>query len=148
MSARIDDRWSYEGLRTIRLENARVAVDVMPDLGGRVHRLVDKRGDRDLLWHSPRVRPHRANLHDNFDDHWPGGWDEAFPGGAPSPNRYGDQLPYMGELWTSAAAHRIVRDEAGGVELELVLATPITPARWTRRLMLEGDDPVLRIGYR
>jgi hypothetical protein len=148
MSARIDDRWTYHGLRVVRLENARLAIDVLPDLGGKILRIVDKLGDRDVLWHSPRVEPHRAELHANFDDHWPGGWDEAFPGGAPSPNRYGDQLPYMGELWTTSAAHRIVRDDPSGVELELVLQTPITPARWTRRLVLEGDDPVLRIGYR
>ncbi|HKV68834.1 MAG TPA: hypothetical protein VJN72_12165, partial [Gaiellales bacterium] len=89
MGARIDDRWHYHGLRTVRLENARLAVDVLPELGGKILRLIDKRGDRDLLWHSPRVEPHRAELHANFDDHWPGGWDEAFPGGAPSPNRYG-----------------------------------------------------------
>jgi Domain of unknown function (DUF5107) len=148
MGARIDDRWAYHGLRVVRLENRHLAVDVMPELGGKIWRIVDKQGDRDVLWHSPRVEPHRAELHANFDDHWPGGWDEAFPGGAPSPNRYGDQLPYMGELWTAAAAHRIVRADPGGVELELVLPTPITPARWTRRLVLEGDDPVLRIDYR
>jgi hypothetical protein len=148
MGARIDDRWTYHGLQVVRLENARLAVDVMPELGGKILRIVDKRGDRDVLWHSPRVEPHRAELHANFDDHWPGGWDEAFPGGAPSLNRYGDQLPYMGELWTTAAAHRIVRADPGGVELELTLATPITPARWTRRLVLDGDAPVLRIGYR
>jgi hypothetical protein len=148
MGARIDDRWQYHGLRTVRLENARLAVDVLPELGGKILRLIDKRGDRDLLWHSPRVEPHRAELHANFDDHWPGGWDEAFPGGAPSPNRYGDQLPYMGELWTTTASHRIARNDPAGVELELTLTTPITPARWTRRLTLAGDDPVLRIAYR
>ena len=148
MGARIDDRWQYHGLRTVRLENARLAVDVLPELGGKILRLIDKRGDRDVLWHSPRVEPHRAELHANFDDHWPGGWDEAFPGGAPSPNRYGDQLPYMGELWTTAASYRIVRNDPAGVELELDLTTPITPALWTRRLSLSGDDPVLRIAYR
>jgi len=92
MSARIHDGWTYHGLRVVRLENARLAIDVMPELGGKILRIVDKRGDRDVLWHSPRVEPHRAELHANFDDHWPGGWDEAFPGGAPSPNRYGDQV--------------------------------------------------------
>ena len=148
MGARIDDQWGYRGLRVIRLENSRIAVDVMPELGGKIFRIIDKAGDRDVLWHSPRVQPHRAALHDNFDDHWPGGWDEAFPGGAPSPNRYGDQLPYMGELWTTEAADRIVRADSGGVELELVLETPITPARWTRRLILDDDSPVLRIAYR
>lgn len=148
MGARIDDRWQYHGLRTVRLENARLAVDILPELGGKILRLIDKRGDRDVLWHSPRVEPHRAELHANFDDHWPGGWDEAFPGGAPSPNRYGDQLPYMGELWTTEASYRIARDDPAGVELELDLTTPITPARWRRRLSLSGDDPVLRIAYR
>lgn len=148
MGARIDDRWAYNGLQTIRLENSRVAVDVMPELGGKVLRIIDKPGDRDVLWHSPRVEPHAAALHANFDDHWPGGWDEAFPGGAPSLNRYGDELPYMGELWTTAASHRILRNDPGGVALELDLVTPITPARWTRTLSLEGDDPVLRVSYR
>jgi hypothetical protein len=148
MGARVDDRWAYNGLRVVRLENARLAVDVVPELGGKILRLVDKRGDRDVLWHSPRVEPHRAELHANFDDHWPGGWDEAFPGGAPSPNRYGDMLPYMGELWTTHAEHRIVRAGPDAVELELLLQTPITPARWTRRLVLPGDDPVLRVDYR
>jgi hypothetical protein len=148
MAARIDDRWAYEGLQTIRLENARLALDVMPELGGKIYRLVDKAADRDLLWHSPRVSPHRAGLHANFDDHWPGGWDEAFPGGAPSPNRYGDQLPYMGELWTTEASPRITEGGPDRVALELELTTPITPARWLRTISLEGDDPVVRIDYR
>jgi hypothetical protein len=148
MGARVDTNWTYHGLDSVRIENARVAVDVLPELGGKILRLIDKRGDRDLLWHSPRVEPHRAELHANFDDHWPGGWDEAFPGGAPSLDRYGDQLPYMGELWTTSASARVVRADPGGVELELVLTTPITPARWTRRLRLDADDPILHVSYR
>jgi len=50
---------------------------------------------------APYLCMHRAELHANFDDHWAGGWDEAFPGGVPTPNRYGDLLPHMGELWIS-----------------------------------------------
>jgi len=148
MGARIDDAWAHHGLRTVRLENARLAVDVLPELGGKILRLIDKQADCDVLWHSPRVAPHRVELHANFDDHWPGGWDEAFPGGAPSPNRYGDMLPYMGELWTTAAGYRIVEDRPARAELELELTTPITPACWTRRLSLIDDEPVLRIAYR
>jgi len=148
MACRIDHRWHYNGLRTIRIENAHLALDVMPELGGKIHRLIDKGADRDLLWHSPRVEPHPAELHANFDDHWPGGWDEAFPGGAPSLNRYGDELPYMGELWTTAARWRIVADGPKRAELELELTTPITPARWVRRISIEDGSPVVRIAYR
>ena len=59
--------------------------------------VVDKARDVDLMWKNARVRPHVAPLHGNFDDHWAGGWDEAFPGGAVSQNRYGDTLPYRPE---------------------------------------------------
>jgi galactose mutarotase-like enzyme len=148
MPCRIDDRWAYSGLTCIRLENEQLAVDVLPELGGKIHRLVDKARDEDVLWHSPRVEPHRAPLHANFDDHWSGGWDEAFPGGAPSTNRFGDELPYMGEVWTQSFSSQIVEDSPRRVELLLRATTPITPARWERRLSLEAGAPVLRVRYR
>ena len=148
MSARIDASWSYEGLHCIRLENRAIALDLLPELGGKILHLIDKRGDRDVLWHSPRVRPHRAALHASFDDHWAGGWDDVFPGGAPSSNRYGDVIPYLGELWTQASEWRIERAGPAAVELVQWVDTPITPARWERRITLEGDDPVVRIAYR
>ncbi len=148
MGCRIDDAWTYRGLRCIRLENEHLAVDVLPELGGNIFRFIDKARDHDLLWKSPRVRPHRAELHANFDDHWAGGWDEAFPGGAPSPNRYGDELPYMGELWTQRARHEIVESGPDAVELAVTIETPITPARWTRRLRIERGSPTLAISYR
>src|SRR3977135_1783483 len=112
MACRIDDGWAYRGLSCIRLENEHLAIDVLPELGGNIFRFIDKARDHDLLWKSPRGQPHRAALHANFDDHWAGGWDEAFPGGAPSPNRYGDQLPYMGALWTTGGWARSGRHTA------------------------------------
>ena len=74
----------------------------LPERGGNIFRLIDKPRDLDLLWKSPRVVPHLAAIHADFDDHWAGGWDDAFPGGRSSRNRYGDLLPYMGEVWTAA----------------------------------------------
>ncbi len=147
MTCRLDANWAYRGLDVVRLENEHVAVDVMPQLGGHIYRLIDKARDHDILWKSPRVTPHRAELHANFDDHWAGGWDEVFPGGAPSHNRYGDAVPYMGELWTQHATCEVVEDGPGAVELIVRIVTPITPARWERRLRLERGSPVLRVAY-
>ena len=148
MTCRVDDRWAYNGLACIRLENEHVAVDVLPELGGKIQHFVDKARDHDVLWHSPRVEPHRAELHANFDDHWSGGWDEAFPGGAPSTNRYGDELPYMGELWTQSFTSEIVENSPRRAEVVLCATTPITPARWARRLSLDAGSPALRVHYR
>jgi hypothetical protein len=41
----------------------------------------------------------------------------------------------------------VTADGPDAVELTLRIVTPITPARWERRLRLERDSPVLRIGY-
>jgi galactose mutarotase-like enzyme len=145
---RIDEHWGYRGLTCIRFENEHIGVDLVPDLGGHIHRFVDKARDHDVLWHSPRVPLHRAELHANFDDHWSGGWDEAFPNGVPGPNRYGDQLAYMGEVWTAPCEWEVAAGGPNRVELVLRFTTPITPARWERRYVLEAGSPVLRVQYR
>ena len=54
----------------------------------------------------------------------------------------------MGELWTQPLASEIVGNGPDQVELLLRATTPITPARWQRRLSLEHNSPVLRVRYR
>lgn len=147
MTCRLDPYWSYRGLRCLRLENEHLAVDVLPDLGGKIHRLIDKRADRDLLWHSDRVQPHRAPLHADFDDHWAGGWDDVFPTGERSHNRAGEQLPHMGELWTGQADWEVLVDSPSRIEIALSLKTPITPAHWLRRISLEAQTPSVVLAY-
>ena len=71
--------------------------------GANIFRLIDKARDLDLLWKSPRVKPHLAAIHADFDDHWAGGWDDAFPGGRACRNRYGD-LP--GRTWARCGRRR------------------------------------------
>jgi hypothetical protein len=148
LACSIDGRWTYEGLRCVRLENEHLAVEVLPELGGKIYRLIDKARDLDVLWKSPRVRPHRAQLHANFDDHWSGGWDELFPCAASSPDRYGDLLPYGGELWTQECAWEVAEADRDRVELVLTVTSPITPARFERRLTVTAGDPILRIRYK
>jgi len=148
LTCRLDTRWSYRGLRCLRLENEHLAVDVLPELGGKIFRLIDKRADRDVLWHSDRVQPHRAQLHADFDDHWSGGWDEIFPTGERSRNRAGEALPHMGELWTACAEWQVLEDTPRRAEISLVTKTPITPARWQRRISLQAGSRALRLAYR
>jgi galactose mutarotase-like enzyme len=148
MPCRFDPYWRYNGLECLRIENEHLTLDVLPELGAKIYRLIDKSRDHNLVWHSPRVRPHIAAVHSNFDDHWSGGWDEAFPGGAPSPNRYGDELPYMGELWTSEAQWSVEECSPRRIELTFSITTPITTATWERRLTLDAESPVVRLAYR
>ncbi len=148
MTCRFDPHWRYHSLECLRIENEHVAVDVLPEMGAKIYHLIDKGRDQDILWHSPRIAPHAVALHANFDDHWSGGWDEAFPGGAPSQNRYGDDLPYMGELWTQRAEWRLEQCNNAEVTVAFTVTTPITPARWERRLTILAGSPTVQLSYR
>jgi hypothetical protein len=145
---RVDDRWSYDGLPAIRIENAALAIDVLPGMGAKILNMVDKRHDRQVLWRNPRVRVRPGPMHADVDDYFAGGWDDAFPTGDPCRNEHGDALPYMGEIWNLALTPHIL---AAGPH-EAVVAfdghTPITPARWTRTLRLSAGEPVLRLTTR
>lgn len=146
MSARVVEGWSLGGIPALILENARLRVTVLPELGGHVLELVDKEADRNLLWSNPRTPPRRAPYGAHFDDWWSGGWDEIFPTGDRA-DLHGEQLPYMGELWSvpwtadaGATGERAWIAASG-------LAT-MAPARLERTLELRDDEPVLRARYR
>ena len=55
MTVRIDDAWTYHGLRVVKLENEFLTLEVLPERGGNIFRLIDKARDLDLLWESPRA---------------------------------------------------------------------------------------------
>jgi hypothetical protein len=147
VTARIETAWRLHGLECLRLENQHLAMSILPERGGNIFSLVDKTLDRDVLWKALRVTPRLAPLKGNFDDYWAGGWDEAFPGGAPSLNRHGDELPYMGEVWSTPATWRIEQGGPELVELRLDVETPITPARFSRTIRLRDREPSVEIEY-
>jgi hypothetical protein len=144
MAVRIDPHWSYRGLPAVRMENRHMAVEVLPDAGAKIFRVIDKAADRNVLWENTRIPPHRAPIFASIDDHWSGGWDEVFPTGGPSIDRYGEASPYLGELWSASSWKWAIDARPGEVSLECSLETPITPARYTRTLTLTEDSPVLR----
>lgn len=140
--------WAYAGHPVVRLENELLRADVVPRLGGKILHLVDKLGDREVLWRNPRVVPRAGPLQANVDDYFAGGWDDAFPTGDGCENEYGDALPYMGEVWNLALRPEL--DYSASDEVSVVLAgqTPITPARWTRTLSLRAGEPLMRLETR
>lgn len=146
MSAQVSTGSVPGGFRSISLENRYLRVTVIPELGGKVHELIDRAAGLDLLWHNGRTPPRRAPYGAHFDDWWSGGWDEIFPTGDRA-ELHGEQLPYMGELWSVPwdARTKVTQDEA---TLRASTYATIAPAHVERTLTLRGDEPVLRAQYR
>ena len=139
---------TWEDLPALVLENGLVSVTVVPSMGGHVASLVDVAGGRELLWRNPRLTPRLAPYGAWFDDWWSGGWDEIFPGGDLS-TLHGEKLPYMGELWCApwSASSTEAPDGSEAAVITTVLGN-IAAARFTRRLALRADQPVLWASYR
>ncbi len=146
MSARVETEWSYRGLRVLRLENELVRLDILPELGAKVYNLIHKAADRNLLWHNPRIVPHRAPFGANFDNHWAGGWDEPFPNGAECVYA-GETMPYLGELWAQSWRWEVLEGGPQRASIHLWCDGPITPARVEKTITLGQSSPVVRFQH-
>lgn len=144
MTLTVEEIVGAGGLAMVRIENAALTLDVIPHLGGKIVRLVDKQARRDVLWHNPAIGPARAECGSNFDDHFSGGWDDIFPNAAECVDSSGRRLPHMGEIWTLPLDHT-VRSSPTEVRLQMSGVTPVTATRWTRTLVVAGDEPVVEL---
>lgn len=135
--------WSYRGFQACTLENEILRVTVLPQVGAKIHQMIFKPADRDLLYHHPRVEVRQPVFGGNVDNWWTGGIDEALPTGAPCVVD-GEELPYLGEGWSMPWTARQVSATAvtfsrGGV---------ITPFHVERTMELEPGKPFVRMRHR
>jgi len=146
MSPRVSTSWSFNGVQALVLENDRLRVVVLPDLGGKVWQVTDRRVRRDLLWQNPRTTARSVPFGSTYDDVFFGGWDELFPNDVPE-ELVGEAFPDHGELWASAWAWR-VEDRGDAVSVTLTLDTPISACRIEKTLTLADGASDLAVSWR
>jgi hypothetical protein len=142
----IDTNWMYYGFRALVLENRYLRAVLLPELGGKIWSLVDKRADREILWHNPRVPPRPAVYGACYDDWFCGGWDELFPTDAAA-TVDGDHYPDHGEWWALPFAWS-VEQEADAVLVTLRCPGVVTTTHTAKRVVLRADEPQLHITQR
>lgn len=139
---RIGFDWSYRGFQACILENEFLRLAYIPEIGAKLHEMVYKPLDRDLLFHHPRVELRQPVFGANVDNWWTGGMDDAIPTGHPC-EVDGEELPFLGEVWSlpwqveqvSTTAVRFTRD---GI---------VTPLRISRLVELRPAETFIRVGY-
>ena len=139
---RISFDWSYRGFRTCILENELLRVTVIPEVGAKVHELVFKPADRDLLYHHPRVELRRPVFGVNADNWWTGGIDDAIPTGHPCMVDH-EELPFLGEVWSLAWS----AEQDGADAVRFTRNGVITPFRIERRMELRSGEPFVRMRH-
>src|SRR5688572_14774315 len=138
--------WHYHGCQVLRLENEFVSIEILPELGGKIYRWIDKRQKRDYLWQHPRIKPTLVPETTNYDDTFSGGWDDLFPNGGACQHA-GEFYPDHGEYWTKRFEWS-VDESADVITLRLSALGAVTPTRIERFITLATGSPKVDIRYK
>jgi len=81
------------------LENKFLKAEIIPELGGRIDGLVNKKTDFNWVWKNKYLNNTSVKKGSNYDENWQGGWEELFPNDAVEKFSWG--LGYdHGETWS------------------------------------------------
>lgn len=127
---------------SIVLENAHLRIVVLPEIGAKIFEFTDKRTDRDLLFHHPRVEIRPPVFGVNVDNWWSGGIDDAFPTGQQA-HVNGEDLPFLGEVWSLPWSVEVLSP----FSIKLSRMGIITPFLMEKTLTLKADSTFLNIEY-
>ncbi len=144
-TVRIDADYTWRGFRAIVMENRALRAMFLPELGGKLWSLVDKRTDREVLWHNPRMDPRPAAYGATYDDWFCGGWDELFPNDAPTTHA-GELYPDHGEWWALPFTWRVSRDDTS-CTLHLTRNGVVTNTSVVKDVTLRADTTMLEFQY-
>jgi galactose mutarotase-like enzyme len=143
--SRIDD------FAALHVDTGVLALALIPELGGKISSLRDRRTGREWLWRHPRMAYRRVARGGSYTAQADtGGWDECFPSVAPceypaSPWA-GAAVQDHGELWSQAATLD-VQEDAGRVQLHTRWQGDALPYTFERTLTLTAGSNRVRFEY-
>ncbi len=149
---RINDEFTFPGLRLLVIENEVIRVTILLDKGTDVYEFLHKPSDTDFMWRSPRgVRPPMMNLDGKpsavgpFSDYYEGGWQECLPNGGRVCVYKNCEMGLHGEVWGIPWRHQVIENSPECVSVRLWCRTPRSPYLLARTMTLVSQSPVLRI---
>jgi len=131
-----------EGVLVIRAENDQLALEIAPQLGGRITSIYHKKLEKEFLWHNKAVGLAQNKTGADYDSNFWGGIDELLPNDIPETV---DSIAYPdhGELWTTSLSHEIT---PGGISVEGTL--PLSGLYYRKTLSLHANEPEIEVRYK
>ena len=139
------------GYRAITIENAQLAVTVLPEKGGEIYAIVYKPRELDVLWKAPwgLHRPNSALAAEGGSEAawmnvYGGGWQGIFPNGGDSCVYRQATLGFHGEASTADWDYRCVGSDAfARIELDVQLVR--SPFALRREISIEKASQEVRV---
>lgn len=144
MISDIDARTEYHRIRQLVLENDRLKLTILPEVGGKIYDLILKSSGRNLLWHNPRILPQTYPIDGNFDNYWCGGWDEGFPT-CDECDHKGEHYPNLGELRSLRWEVKTAEETEQGATVQLGAYGPINPVQARKTVTLHRGQASLSV---
>lgn len=128
----------------LRIHTDHLALNLIPDAGGKILDLVERAAGFNLLWQNPRIPLARTYAGAPFDDVWCGGWDDMFPTDIPCEvdgNTYHDH----GDLWIGPWAWDVVSDTGEEAVVHLCRDSPSLPCRVDKWISVDRSSSEIRL---
>ena len=142
------------GLDAVRLQNDRVDLVIVPQAGGKILDLVDRRSGRDWLWKNPHIPISIAEREYNFGKEMDsGGWDEVLlsvkPGRIRTASEHIAAIPDHGDLLTADwTVENLQVDSNNDLICDMATTGHSARYRFERRIRIPDNRPVVELSYR
>lgn len=148
---RISDKWQYNGMQVVWLENDLIRIGVLVGRGADVFEFRYKPGDVNFLLRLPgeiknpgKVFAQRRDTTNQMEDYYYGGWQETLPNSAPF-NYRGASLGQHGEVWGIPWDYSIVTNSPKEVAVKCRTRPMRTPLLVEKTLTITKGSPELKV---
>lgn len=147
----ITDRWHFDGIQAVVLENAHIRVVILPGKGADIIEFRHKASDTNYLLsqpgglRNPQKTTPSAYGDTPFLDFFTGGWNDVLPNGGPGVVYQGAALGQHGEASLLAWDYAIVEQRPEQVSVKLWVSLLRTPFRVEKQLTLKADSSTLQL---
>lgn len=147
----VSDQWTFNGLKTIILENELLRIVILVDKGTDIVEFRYKPSDVDVLLQMPAgVRNPKQDVPSapnsgTFLDYFSGGWNEVLPNGGPFVNYRGAELGQHGEISLVPWRYAILKQSADQVIVRFNVDAIRTPFSVEKTITLNQNEAKLHI---
>ena len=149
--ARYCDKYKYDDLRVIVMENELIRLSMLLDQGTDIFEFLYKPKDVDFMLRTPNGIRNRAKYAASWEtdfsfmDYYEGGWQELFPHGS-APTTYQDaRIGQHGEVWGVPWNYEVLNDTPEEVCIRFWVRTVRTPFLLEKTITLKSGESILHV---